>query len=434
MKRRIYITLLAAGFALTSFGQSTYPCVIKKDQSWKLSSYNAESEEFAKPSFDLGANYTRNTFLKFTGQEQYAFASFDGTSSTIHVVNNAGGEFTNTRLYERVLSLNHIPTTDQLVYLSTRKIPNYYDFLTEDISITIMDFKGNKAEKVEIPTFSIFVPNLPYIGEHTRTDNRGVTMSMDYSISLPTVDTDKGIFMFVARDIPGNNRLIKLDLNTKEVTTVRVNADVMAMTYVPETKSLKALTIDWDKQSNDINYIVVDLNVETGEVTNGHVLLETSSTKEHTSVPNCTMTFDPDANNVVVYKEGEDMSSPSMKTNHIMYVETTNNTSTKHVMNNIDSDINIPAKKRSVDQVFGFGYDVTVYPNPTNGLLRVATTKDYVVDQLVVTDVHGQIIRKYDVQSGLLMNEIDVSFLSQGMYYVQLSSGEQLHTEKFIKY
>jgi hypothetical protein len=430
--KRIYITLLAVGFALTSLGQSSYPCVIKKDNSWGLSSYNAESEEFAKPSFDLGQNYTRNTFLKFSGQEQYAYASFDGTSSAIHIINNAGGEFKNTRLYERVLSLNHIPTTDQLVYLSTRKVPNYYDFLTEDISITIMDFKGNKAEKIEIPTFSIFVPNLPFIGTHKRTDNRGVEMAMDYSISLPTVDTDKSVFMFVAKDIPGNNRLIKLDLITKKLTTVRVNADVMAMVYVPETKTVKALTIDWDKQEKTIDYYVVDLDPETGAVSNKTLWLETMSSSNPASAPICTMTFDHESNQIVAYSEGVEL--PSSKSNYITYIETLNNTSTKVVITDVDSDINIPGKKRPVDQVFGFGYDVTVYPNPTNGLLRVATTKDYVVDQLVVTNVHGEVVRKYDVQSGLLMNEIDVSFLSQGMYYVQMTSGGQVHTEKFVKY
>jgi hypothetical protein len=156
------------------------------------------------------------------------------------------------------------------------------------------------------------------------------------------------------------------------------------------------------------------------------------SSSNPASAPICTMTFDHESNQIVAYSEGVEL--PSSKSNYITYIETLNNTSTKVVITDVDSDINIPGKKRPVDQVFGFGYDVTVYPNPTNGLLRVATTKDYVVDQLVVTNVHGEVVRKYDVQSGLLMNEIDVSFLSQGMYYVQMTSGGQVHTEKFVKY
>ena len=72
---------------------------------------------------------------------------------------------------------------------------------------------------------------------------------------------------------------------------------------------------------------------------------------------------------------------------------------------------------------------ISLYPNPTEGFISVATKKEAV--SLVVMDVKGVIV----LTSEILTN-IDVSSLNKGLYYVQLlgASGEVVSkTERLIK-
>ncbi|MFT5480769.1 MAG: hypothetical protein ACI9NN_001737, partial [Bacteroidia bacterium] len=187
------VLIAAAGMVVA---QTSYPCVVESDNEWKLSNFDVDAGVFETTTESLGTDYSRNTFVKYAGEEQYAYASFDGTSSTIHIRNEAGGHFKSTRLYDHMLSLNFVESKNKMVYLATSKVPNYYDFLSEDVSITILDLVDNTSLKVKIPTFSIFVPTLPFVGEANKKDLLNFNQKHNFAISLPTVNTDKSEFVF----------------------------------------------------------------------------------------------------------------------------------------------------------------------------------------------------------------------------------------------
>lgn len=79
--------------------------------------------------------------------------------------------------------------------------------------------------------------------------------------------------------------------------------------------------------------------------------------------------------------------------------------------------------------------DVNVYPNPTDGLLRVNAWRLSEQVRLSVTDVTGAVV--YDVQlepfAGSIRASIDLTDLSVGIYYLTINTKEKLSTFRVVK-
>jgi hypothetical protein len=70
-----------------------------------------------------------------------------------------------------------------------------------------------------------------------------------------------------------------------------------------------------------------------------------------------------------------------------------------------------------------------IYPNPTKSMIRWSEISD--IDRVVVYNLNGLIVLKSEK---LTTNSINLSKLKNGMYFLQLSKGNQVvHTGKFIK-
>ena len=339
--------------------------------------------------------------------------------------NEAGGHFKSTRLYDHVLSLDFVESKNKLVYLATSKVPNYYDFLTEDVSITILDLVDNTSNKVKIPTFSIFVPTLPYVGEQTKNDARGLIQKHNFSISLPTVNTNKSEFVFVAKDIPGFNRLVKLDLNTNKTRTVSVQVDVLSLAYCNKTKTLKAIVVEADK-GGSTSFYIGDLDDVTGEITNKSLL--GVEAKSLVVEQNGTIQYDAELDKLFVSKVVNGVS-----TAYQINAETNTVEETTEMTEN--ADIFIPQQtNRDAARLHTLANNINVYPNPTQDVISIESDADLLVDGIVLTDATGQVLRNISVQSGLVTNQIDISNVAQGIYYLKVKSGVEVHVEKIVKY
>jgi hypothetical protein len=71
-----------------------------------------------------------------------------------------------------------------------------------------------------------------------------------------------------------------------------------------------------------------------------------------------------------------------------------------------------------------------IYPNPTNGILNINANSDTYYD-IVLTDINGKIIIKKESLHNI--NNIDISKLDKGVYFVTLTSNLSTHTTKIIK-
>ncbi|WP_295336713.1 S8 family serine peptidase [Flavobacterium sp.] len=74
---------------------------------------------------------------------------------------------------------------------------------------------------------------------------------------------------------------------------------------------------------------------------------------------------------------------------------------------------------------------ISIYPNPTNQLLNYSFSEEIVLKDIVVYDVSGKkILTK---ESNLSSNQIDVSGLSSGIYFVTFNTDNATLTKKFVK-
>jgi hypothetical protein len=77
-----------------------------------------------------------------------------------------------------------------------------------------------------------------------------------------------------------------------------------------------------------------------------------------------------------------------------------------------------------------------IHPNPTNGLISI-TLEDAqgMAISLRITDLLGHEVMKSDLgtRSGSWSTVMDLSSLTRGIYLLQLTRGEQVHTERIIR-
>ncbi|MFK7946103.1 MAG: T9SS type A sorting domain-containing protein [Saprospiraceae bacterium] len=72
---------------------------------------------------------------------------------------------------------------------------------------------------------------------------------------------------------------------------------------------------------------------------------------------------------------------------------------------------------------------VKIYPNPTTESLYVELSEPLNNGVMTIWDVHGRLVR----QENYTQNLIDVSALSSGTYWLQLTSDDVNQTIQFIK-
>ena len=73
-----------------------------------------------------------------------------------------------------------------------------------------------------------------------------------------------------------------------------------------------------------------------------------------------------------------------------------------------------------------------MYPNPAKNIIYINLRKDFnTLSNILITDVLGKEIYKFTPTNDEM--EIDISKLSDGIYFVKLSSEKGIFTQKFIK-
>jgi hypothetical protein len=82
----------------------------------------------------------------------------------------------------------------------------------------------------------------------------------------------------------------------------------------------------------------------------------------------------------------------------------------------------------STEEVTNNGTNILFFPNPSNDFITFST-KD-AIGSLSIFDVNGRLIRSFVN----ITNQLDVSFLENGVYLLQRESASQFQTAKLIKY
>ncbi len=72
---------------------------------------------------------------------------------------------------------------------------------------------------------------------------------------------------------------------------------------------------------------------------------------------------------------------------------------------------------------------MAVFPNPVHAELNVQIPEQQTLDHVAITDVTGKIVLKQDQN----LNQINVSHLANGLYFIEAHSGMEKFVTKFIK-
>ena len=72
---------------------------------------------------------------------------------------------------------------------------------------------------------------------------------------------------------------------------------------------------------------------------------------------------------------------------------------------------------------------MAIFPNPTHKELNIQLPAQQILDRVAITDVTGKIVLKQDQN----LNQINVSHLANGLYFIEVHSGMEKLVTKFIK-
>lgn len=128
-------------------------------------------------------------------------------------------------------------------------------------------------------------------------------------------------------------------------------------------------------------------------------------------------------NSVTLYRTGMQFSLNSQQM-HDVWSENANQIS--RVIMYIDGGTSVPEVSMNHDMI-------SIYPNPTNGVITVVNAdKQNQLESIEIINVLGEKI--YSASLKLQASkEIDLSGFPDGIYVIKIYSGESVHTEKIVK-
>jgi hypothetical protein len=74
------------------------------------------------------------------------------------------------------------------------------------------------------------------------------------------------------------------------------------------------------------------------------------------------------------------------------------------------------------------GLDILIYPNPTDGLINVYAPEGA---RLSLIDLNGRILQ--EKEQGATETQFDLSEFAQGVYLVEVRTGDGVHRQRVIK-
>ncbi len=75
---------------------------------------------------------------------------------------------------------------------------------------------------------------------------------------------------------------------------------------------------------------------------------------------------------------------------------------------------------------------LSVFPNPTSSQLRVTLAGNDRIESYQLNDLTGKILRHANLKSAEQQTDLDLSALPQGMYLLQVRSGERVYAKKVL--
>jgi len=79
-----------------------------------------------------------------------------------------------------------------------------------------------------------------------------------------------------------------------------------------------------------------------------------------------------------------------------------------------------------------FKNNLSIYPNPTDGLLIINSNNNVIIHSASITDLNGRIIKEVNLD-GMNNQSINLSELNSGIYFLKVTTDQGIGTCKVIK-
>ena len=87
----------------------------------------------------------------------------------------------------------------------------------------------------------------------------------------------------------------------------------------------------------------------------------------------------------------------------------------------------------SIDKYTQMIDGVTIYPNPSNGIVTLQKTAQVDLKKLEIFDVNGRLLKTVDVSNMQLAKSIDINNLASGIYFITVTSNDAKGVMRLIK-
>lgn len=93
-------------------------------------------------------------------------------------------------------------------------------------------------------------------------------------------------------------------------------------------------------------------------------------------------------------------------------------------------DVTVTATSLSTSDFFASNF--AVYPNPSNGLVNLASKNNMAINAIQITDLNGRVVRNINT-NGVSETQINISDLTTGLYFLNVQTDSGSGTTKIVK-
>lgn len=360
----------------------------------------------------------------------YFFTDFNNNSPQLPTVRQQMMVVVQASTGEKLRELPFMNTTvmapfiisekNELGFISSNREFKGYGNNDDDISLVLFNLTtGEITSKIELPTLSFQAMNAPFVGKMKNTTGQ-VGQNEDISLSSPCYISSLEKLVFVAKDVVGTNRLFKVNTRTGKLESqLKITYDVLDMVYDENKNVLRTLYVE----NNMI--MLGDLNLKTNQMDASLELRALNANED--AVADGYVAFDQTSGNIFVAKSNDGAQEFFTVNSELELLN-------KETRNNAAEKVNFDFPATYNPSYYqNLATAVKMYPNPSNGQVTVETNGMTTVTNIRVMNSVGEVMKNVEVQSGEMFNDINVSNLATGMYFVEIESdGAETVNKKLI--
>ncbi len=314
-------------------------------------------------------------------------------------------------LHTTVMAPAYMPSTEKVICFTVQREFNGYGSNEENLFFSSIDVtRGVTENLLKLSDLSFDNVAAPFYGKISVTDRfTQKEIVKDVAISKPVFIAEKNLYMVMARDVTGTNRLYKINVSSPKaaaLVSTRCDYNILDMVPIIGTDYLKILF--FTKTGNNYELKVGDMNMVTNSVSN----VISVSTFTDTKIDNGSIQYTTDQSNLFVTRyDGSKTIIYSIDplSNQI------NSTTPYSGYVQFDFGFNdIYYKTQTLNDLIGF------YPNPSTGMLNFKNNTGIPVSSLKIYDNVGQVVRSIKVEDLTTEFQFDMFDMANGIYYVKV--------------